>query len=194
MASAKRASDGKVKDIRVAWKDVRTQNEWWVKQPEQQLSYAAARIWARRWTPGAMLGVYAREEFAQVQSEVFHGTTLDAQAEPVAAIPHDPAPAAEPKKQTVAQWLDSLEADLASCASAEGVDAVVARDDVQRAMSSLKADTRARLNAMVKAALERTSPSSDEDDDFPGQVTRDDSTAEVDGIVAGYGASTIMAG
>jgi len=41
---------------------VRTNNEMWRKQPHQQLTYAAARIWARRHMPEVMLGVYAEEE------------------------------------------------------------------------------------------------------------------------------------
>lgn len=43
-------------------KDVRTTNELWKKQPDQQLMYAGARIWARRHMPELMLGVYTPEE------------------------------------------------------------------------------------------------------------------------------------
>lgn len=41
---------------------VRTNNDMWRKQPHQQLTYAAARIWARRHMPELMLGVYTPEE------------------------------------------------------------------------------------------------------------------------------------
>ncbi len=47
----------------VALANVRTSNDMWRKQPHQQLTYAAARIWARRHMPELMLGVYAPEEF-----------------------------------------------------------------------------------------------------------------------------------
>lgn len=48
--------------IQVTLKDVRTTNEQWKKQPDQQLMYAGARIWARRHMPELMLGVYTPEE------------------------------------------------------------------------------------------------------------------------------------
>jgi len=48
--------------VPVALKDVRTTNEHWKKQPDQQLAYAGARIWARRHMPELMLGVYTPEE------------------------------------------------------------------------------------------------------------------------------------
>jgi hypothetical protein len=46
----------------VALAKVRTSNDQWRKQPHQQLTYAAARIWARRHMPELMLGVYSEEE------------------------------------------------------------------------------------------------------------------------------------
>jgi hypothetical protein len=46
----------------VAIAKVRTSNDQWRKQPHQQLTYAAARIWARRHMPELMLGVYSEEE------------------------------------------------------------------------------------------------------------------------------------
>lgn len=42
---------------------VKTNNTQWVKQPDQQLAYHGSRVWARRYTPGLMLGVYSPEEF-----------------------------------------------------------------------------------------------------------------------------------
>lgn len=48
--------------VDVFLKDVRTSNEMWIKQPDQQLAYSGARIWARRFAPELMLGVYTPEE------------------------------------------------------------------------------------------------------------------------------------
>lgn len=48
--------------ISVTLKDVKTSNQIWAKQPDQQLAYSGARIWARRHMPEAMLGVYVPEE------------------------------------------------------------------------------------------------------------------------------------
>ena len=60
--SGLRAGEEKPQSLTIKLKDVRTTNEQWKKQPEQQLSYSGARNWARRFTPAALLGVYAPEE------------------------------------------------------------------------------------------------------------------------------------
>ncbi|WP_152548755.1 recombinase RecT [Kozakia baliensis] len=49
--------------VEVVLKDVKTENQWWTKTPDQMLSYHGARVWARRHTPEVMLGVYAPDEF-----------------------------------------------------------------------------------------------------------------------------------
>lgn len=49
--------------IEVTLKDARTQNKVWASQPDQQLMYHGARVWARRHMPELMLGVYSPEEF-----------------------------------------------------------------------------------------------------------------------------------
>ena len=61
-----------------------------------------------------------------------------------------------PRKQTVAEWLDALERELTAAKTAEDVDAIMARPDVQKAIDVLRNGARDRLNAMCKAALERT--------------------------------------
>ena len=61
--------DGRVRDVTVKLADILTYEKdgnlkgMWKKQPDQQLVYGGARVWARRWTPQLMLGVYAPEEF-----------------------------------------------------------------------------------------------------------------------------------
>jgi len=62
-ATATRAVDKTRRSITVELRRVRTDNKAWKDQPEQQLCYSASRIWARRWTPSALLGVYAPEEW-----------------------------------------------------------------------------------------------------------------------------------
>jgi hypothetical protein len=49
--------------VQVVLKNARTQNRVWQTQPDQQLAYHGARVWARRHTPELMLGVYSPEEF-----------------------------------------------------------------------------------------------------------------------------------
>ena len=161
-ASATRFSDGKVKHIDVAWKDAKTNNEHWAKSPEQMLCYHAARVWARRWTPGVLLGVYAREEFDSAGNAAvddFAGTTVDSVAEPA----HEPAP----RKRTVAEFLDGLEQQF-KAAVAEGrdsVDRLTASEEVQTALDRLTNGGKARLDQIIQGAIDAT------EDDFPGTVT-----------------------
>lgn len=49
--------------VTVRYVDARTSAEVWKTQPDQQLMYHGARVWARRHTPELMLGIYAPEEF-----------------------------------------------------------------------------------------------------------------------------------
>lgn len=68
------------REIQVRLKDAKTGNKVWISQSDQQLAYHGARVWARRFTPEVMLGVYAPEE---MQDDAFQGATL----EPVSARP-----------------------------------------------------------------------------------------------------------
>jgi len=61
--TATRRGETNPRTVTVAFKDARTNNEMWKRQPDQQLVYHGARVWARRWTPAVILGVYSREEF-----------------------------------------------------------------------------------------------------------------------------------
>ncbi len=82
--TGRRASDGEIKTLKLAWIDAKTKNQYWNSQPEQQLCYAGARVWARRWTPGPMLGIYAPEEFDRSTGRVkedFAGQTIEGEAE-----------------------------------------------------------------------------------------------------------------
>jgi hypothetical protein len=50
-------------EVTVKLADAKTTNQWWTKIPDQMLSYQGARMWARRFVPEVMLGVYSPEEF-----------------------------------------------------------------------------------------------------------------------------------
>lgn len=50
------------REVVVTLRDVRTQNSMWRSQPDQQLAYSSARIWARRHMPELMLGIYGGED------------------------------------------------------------------------------------------------------------------------------------
>jgi hypothetical protein len=50
------------------FKDIRTKNSpLWKDDPDQQFFYYASRSWARKWCPDVLLGVYTREELAEIQ-------------------------------------------------------------------------------------------------------------------------------
>jgi hypothetical protein len=51
------------REIEVDIKKARTKNPVWQTQPDQQLFYFGARMWARRHVPELMLGVYSPDEF-----------------------------------------------------------------------------------------------------------------------------------
>lgn len=55
-------ADGELREVQVKLKDARTKNDIWNKQPDQQLAYFGARVWARRHAPEVMLGIEAPEE------------------------------------------------------------------------------------------------------------------------------------
>jgi hypothetical protein len=67
--------------VTVRLADARTQNKVWASQPDQQLAYHGARVWARRHTPEVMLGVYSEEEFEPATPmPPARGPTVDAAA------------------------------------------------------------------------------------------------------------------
>lgn len=108
---------GETKEIELALKDARTNNQMWTKQPEQQLVYAGTRVWGRRWAPEVMLGVYAPEEMEPEQPrDTFSGVTIDAKAEPVSETRHEqPPPKPELSPQEAARaFTDGLLGDIAS--------------------------------------------------------------------------------
>lgn len=57
--------EDKARTVSVKLKDARTSNKVWQTQPDQQLAYHGARVWARRHVPEVIQGVYAPEEFPE---------------------------------------------------------------------------------------------------------------------------------
>lgn len=133
-------------DVRLA--DAKTTNGMWTKQPDQQLAYHGARVWARRYAPEVMLGVYAPEEMEPPASAPpYAGTTIDAKAEP--------APAESPKR-TLSQFIDDIEARLRNATTWDAVQAIAADPEVIRAHEVARNGMLERLTDMFDAARERT--------------------------------------
>jgi hypothetical protein len=128
--SGKRASDGEIKILTLSWLDAKTKNAYWTSQPEQQLCYAGARVWARRWTPGPLLGIYAPEEVTAERKAVkeaeHNGPTLEATPEREAInaeVPIRAAAAPMPRGARVAERAPAYEGVPTSKPSGERTDA-----------------------------------------------------------------------
>lgn len=83
--SAVLAGETDARSVVVRLKDARTNNKMWSAQPDQQLAYHGARVWARRYAPEVMLGTYSPEEMEaapQPLRDDFKGPTIEAKAEP----------------------------------------------------------------------------------------------------------------
>jgi hypothetical protein len=61
--SGRLQSESEARTVSVKLRDARTTANVWKTQPDQQLMYHGARVWARRHVPEFMLGVYSPEEF-----------------------------------------------------------------------------------------------------------------------------------
>jgi len=176
VVSAKRVGETNPRQITLALKDARTDNSMWTRQPEQQLCYAGTRVWARRWAPSALLGVYAPEEFNR--GPVIEGSVDEPQHEeparaddvhidtyqPTADTPAVTKPVTPPvrppsqqkqQRRTWADWLDDLEAELGGCEAEEEVNEIVGREQTQKATETLRNGAADRLNKMIRNAYDR---------------------------------------
>jgi hypothetical protein len=66
--SGKLRGESEPRVVKVVLGKAKTQNKVWQTQPDQQLMYHGARVWARRHTPELMLGVFSPEEFDEPQT------------------------------------------------------------------------------------------------------------------------------
>jgi hypothetical protein len=98
--SATRRGEAEPRMIELALKDAKTTNGMWVKQTEQQLVYAGTRVWARRWLPSVMLGVYSPEEMTTPEP-AFVGVTVDAEPQTRETINAETAPKAPDPVNTI---------------------------------------------------------------------------------------------
>lgn len=110
IVTATRSGEKSPKQITVRLKDVRTDNSMWKKQPDQQLVYSGTRIWARRWAPAAILGVYVPEEFNK--GDVIDGSAVELKPGEVDTATGTEAPLEEPKAKS-ADMRDRIDAFIA---------------------------------------------------------------------------------
>ena len=75
---------------------------------------------------------------------------------PRQATPPSRPPMAEPRRQTSAEWLDEIDMEVAAARTADEVDAIEARPQVQKMLDWLQNGARDRLNHILRVARERT--------------------------------------
>jgi hypothetical protein len=126
----------------------------WQQYPDRMLKLRARGFALRDAFPDVLRGVISVEEAQDMPEEPFTGPTIVGVAEPPRAVA-EPAPEA-PRKMTTGAWLDLLEAGLQAAQTADEVDDIVARDDVQKALDSLRNEAADRLNSIINAAIKRT--------------------------------------
>jgi hypothetical protein len=167
VVSGRRRGEAEPRTVEVALKDAKTDNRMWQIQPDQQLVYHGARVWARRWTPAVILGVYSPEEFSTAPAPVdtFVGPTIDATPEPT------PSAAVSRVAAGVTDLIQRIGVtDRAGLEAITGDAAVVK----QRAwLTKNEPDLAARIAEAVQAALDRIEATEDGPDGDLGQPEPD---------------------
>lgn len=135
--------------VEVVLKDAITENGIWKKQPDQQLCYHGARVWARRWTPGVMLGVYSPEEMTTDTPVPFAGTTIEAVPESA------PATSAGPAKRTWSDLLADIHTKAAACATVDDVVKLGLDADVMKINGVAGERVQTECNAILTEAMAR---------------------------------------
>lgn len=131
--SAVRRGESEPRTVEVKLSDVVTENGIWKKQPDQQLCYAGARIWARRWAPAVMLGVYSPEDDFEEEapkSDTFEGQTIDGSVTTSEHAATEPDPDIDAQKAAIA--------GIYACTSKAELRAYVARPDIEALGNRLK--------------------------------------------------------
>lgn len=83
----------------------------------------------------------------------------------------DKAPHQEPPKLGIAEWGKKLAADLDACADRDAVDRIATDPDVVNVLKTAPDGIKARINALISAAIARVTPATDPadgDDGWPG--------------------------
>jgi len=179
--SATRRGETAARTITVTLKEARTNNEMWKRQPDQQLAYHGVRVWARRWTPSVILGVYSREEMGPIiegQSEevpdereaLNASVPLKAAAAGMQRAPRvtEREPDETPRPRTRRDFLDALDIATRDAKSAQEADKLICSEEVMRAKEVFAGDHKVRLDEIISRTLKTWFAEPPEaDDDLP---------------------------
>jgi len=123
----------------------------WTQYAGRMLQMRARGFCLRDAFPDVLRGLISAEEASDIP---FEATGLTIRPDPEQIMqPTAPPPK---KSRTWGDFLDELELELAGATSAEAVDEILARAEVQKAQDTLKNGAKDRLNHMLQQAIERT--------------------------------------
>lgn len=153
--AATRRGEQEPRTVEVTLRDARTGNDIWKRQPDQQLIYAGNRIWARRWAPAVILGVYSPDEIDDEpparpaitdQSNMIDGTATETETPEAATQTHHRT------------WRDLVKGIEAAAMDAEDEAAVAAlgqTKDVSLVYAQAGKATQAEVGAILATAMAR---------------------------------------
>jgi hypothetical protein len=127
----------------------------WITNPKRMLQMRARGFALRDAFPDKLRGLISAEEVSDYPDYAGYSAAPPppvAEHRPAASVPTP----AEPRKQTMGEFLDALEADLNAAQTAEEVDDILARDKVRLVAERAQNGAKVRFDAMVKAAIART--------------------------------------
>jgi hypothetical protein len=163
--------EAEVLTVSVRLKDARTSNDIWQKQPDQQLAYHGARVWARRYVPELLLGTYAPEEI-EVRPSL---DRVEADVGELTAPPREPPPieVKMPGDDTGSVFFPRTKPGLEQALTfiqAEGAGVVLVNSELLNNIADNRKkmpDLAARVDAIRKAAREALT-TDEEQADWPG--------------------------
>lgn len=146
----------------------------WYSYPKRMLQMRARGFALRDAFPDVLRGLISAEEARDIPSETFRGTTLDVAPERTTGEhigDEIPARVMEPPKRTVKQFLDALQAEMSEAMAAAdpraAFDAIVTREDVRRAETTLTNGAKERLDGIVQTAVAQLAELDETQDEAP---------------------------
>lgn len=130
----------------------------WQQYPKRMLQMRARGFALRDAFPDVLRGLITVEEASDTTVDDFRGVTIEAAhapaAEPEVGVEAAaaPPPTRDDRRHRIVMWLDGLEIELRDAAGVDAVDAILARDDVQRAQDVFRGADAQRLGSMIHAA------------------------------------------
>jgi hypothetical protein len=146
----------------------------WTQYPHRMLQMRARGFCLRDAFPDVLKGLISAEEASDIP---FEATGLTPQVAPRSPLEPAPVTTTDLPKKTVSQWLAEIEALFTAAVTADDVDEIIARDDLQKMLDRGSETAKAALMHIVRKALARTrqdepttATDDDVDDTFPGDI------------------------